>query len=128
VYKPEFDEVLTRHLGRVAAPEELWERIENPGVSARVPTRHARVRAPRALLAVAAAMVIMAVVFHPRRELPSDFRSQAARARIIGARVVEGAVEVEYRLPEHNIMLRVLKAEQAQEALNAACFLCHTGV
>ncbi len=32
VYKPEIDEVLTRHLGRVAAPEELWERIENPQV------------------------------------------------------------------------------------------------
>jgi hypothetical protein len=124
VYKPEIDEVLTRHLGGVAAPEELWERIENP----QVPTRHARVRAPRALLAVAAMVLIMAVVFHPRRELRSDFRLQAARARIVGVRVVAGAVEVEYRLPEHNITLHVSKAGQAQEALNAACFLCHAGV
>jgi hypothetical protein len=68
VYKPEIGEVLTRHLGRVAAPEELWERIENPQVSARVPTRHAKVRAPqiarvRALF-VLATLLAFAVVVH----------------------------------------------------------------
>jgi len=60
VYKPEIDEVLTRHLGRVAAPEELWARIEDSQVLARVPTRHARVRA----LLVLAALFAFAVVFH----------------------------------------------------------------
>jgi hypothetical protein len=103
VYKPDIDEVLTRHMGRVTAPDELWERIENPQVSAGVTTRHARVRA---LLTVAAMVMVMALVFHPRR----------------------GTVEVEYRLPQHNLTLQVSKATQGREALNAACLLCHAGV
>ena len=60
MYKPEIDEVLARHLGRVAAPEELWERIESPPVPAQVPTRHARVRA----LLVLATLLVFAVVVH----------------------------------------------------------------
>ncbi len=70
MYKPEIDEVLARHLGRVAAPEELWERIEDSPVSAGVPTRHARVRAPRALLAVGVMMVIVGIVVHKNSETP----------------------------------------------------------
>jgi len=60
VYKPEIDEVLARHLGRVSAPEELWERIENPPEPARVPTRHRGVRA----LLVLATLFVFAVVVH----------------------------------------------------------------
>lgn len=60
MYKPEIGEVLTRHLGRVAAPEELWERIENPQVLARVPTRHRGVRA----LLVFATLFVLAVMVH----------------------------------------------------------------
>jgi hypothetical protein len=37
------------------------------------------------------------------------------------------SVEVEYRLPQHNITLRVSKATRSAEALNASCQLCHTG-
>jgi hypothetical protein len=77
VYKPEIDEVLARHLGRASVPEELWERIENPQVSAGEPTRHAGVRA---LLAVTVIMVIAMVVFQTRRR----------------------TVEVEYRVPQHS--------------------------
>jgi hypothetical protein len=102
VYKPEIEEVLTRHLGRVHAPEELWERIENPQVSARVPTRHRRVRA---VLAVAAMLVVIAVVFHTRRE----------------------TVEVVYPLPQHKLTLQVSKGGQPADAVNATCLLCHAG-
>ena len=81
MYKPEIDEVLARHLGRVSAPEELWERIENPQVSERVPTRHRGARAPRVhMLLVLATLIIIAVVFQTRRR----------------------TVEVEYRLTQHN--------------------------
>jgi hypothetical protein len=66
VYKPGIDEVLTRHLGRVAAPEELWERIENPQVSARVPTRHRGVRA----LLVFATLFVLAIVVHKNSMTP----------------------------------------------------------
>ena len=102
MYKLEIGEVLTRHLGPVAAPEELWERIENPEVLASVPTRHAR---GRALLALAATVLFAAVMFYPK------------------------SVEVEYRLPQHNLTLRVSKSTAAQpaEALNASCRLCHAG-
>jgi hypothetical protein len=74
VYKPDIDEVLTRHLGRVAAPGELWERIENPQVLARVPTRHAKVRA----LLVLATLLVFAVVFHKYSMTPR--LSKAAQA------------------------------------------------
>ena len=66
VYRPDIDEVLTRHLGPVAAPEELWERIENPQVLARVPTRHAKVRA----LLVLSTLLVFAVVFHKYNMTP----------------------------------------------------------
>ena len=102
MYKPEIDGVLTVHLGRVAAPEELWERIERPEVPARVPTRHARVRA---LLAMAVLMLVATLVVQTRRR----------------------TVEVEYSLPQHNLTLRVSKATRVTEALNAACVLCHAG-
>ena len=78
MYKPEIDEVLARHLGRVSAPEELWERIENP--QARMPAPRTRALRMRALLAVAVMMVIAMVVFQTRRR----------------------TVEVEYRLTQHN--------------------------
>jgi hypothetical protein len=74
VYKPEIGEVLTRHLGRVAAPEGLWERIESPQVSARVPIRQARVRA----LLVLATLLVFAVVFHKYSMTPRV--SKAAQA------------------------------------------------
>ena len=61
MYKPEINDVLARHLGRVSAPKELWERIENPPVPARVPTRHRR--GVRALL-VLATLFVFAVVVH----------------------------------------------------------------
>ena len=81
MYKPEIDEVLTQHLGRVRAPEELWQRIEDSQASPGVPTRHARVRTSRLrALLVLATLVIIAVVFQTRRR----------------------TVEVEYRLPQHN--------------------------
>jgi hypothetical protein len=101
VYKPEIDELLTRNLGRIEAPEELWNRIENPHAPARVPARHARVRT---VLALATAVLITAVAYRPR------------------------TIEVEYRLPQHNLTLKMSKASQPAEALNTACHLCHAGV
>jgi hypothetical protein len=100
VYKPELAEVLRRHLGSVEAPRELWERIETPRVPGRIPTRHAGVRA---LLLVTAAVLVAVVVFHPR------------------------TVEVEYRMPAHDLTLRAPKAQPTAEAVAAACLLCHAG-
>ena len=66
MYKPEIDDVLTRHLGRVAAPEELWERIERPQARLPLPRgmpvpQKARVRT---LVAVAVMMLIVGIVVH----------------------------------------------------------------
>ena len=103
MYKPELEEVLTRHLGGVTAPEELWERIENPPARVPRPSPRTRMSVP---LAIAAMVLIAAAVFHTRTE----------------TRVVE------YRLPAHNLTLRVSKTAQPAEALNTACILCHAGV
>ncbi|HEX4592936.1 MAG TPA: hypothetical protein VH157_01615 [Bryobacteraceae bacterium] len=100
MYKPELEDVLKRHLGRVGAPDELWERIENPQARVTVPKTQTKMYVP---MGVAAMVLLAAVVFHPR------------------------PVEVEYRLPQHNITLRVSKATRTTEALNAACQLCHSG-
>lgn len=73
MYKPEIDEVLKTHLGRVAAPEELCERIEDSQVRARVPIRHARVPAPRArvgALLVLATLLVFALVIHKYNMTP----------------------------------------------------------
>jgi hypothetical protein len=99
VYKPEMDEILTRHLGRVSAPEELWHRIENPQSRRTSAKTQTRMYVP---FAVAAMVLIGAVVYHPR------------------------SAEVEYRLPAHNLTLRVSKP-MSPEALNAACQRCHAG-
>ncbi len=101
--KPELEGVLTTHMGGVAAPQELWERIEDPRARVNRPTPVTRMSVP---LAIAAMVLIAAVLFNPRRE----------------TRVVE------YRLPAHNITLRVSKAAQPAEALSTACLLCHAGV
>ncbi len=101
MYKPEIGEVLTRHLGVVAAPEELWNRIENPQISA-VPARFSRVRGT---LALAALGLVGVVAFNTRR----------------------ATVEVQYSLPQHTLTLQVSKAAQPAEALNAACLRCHAG-
>ena len=77
MHKPDLEDVLTRHLGRVAAPEELWERIESPQVLAKVPTRHAKVRA----LLVLTALIIIGVVFQTRRKtVEVEYRPQHAAA------------------------------------------------
>ena len=104
MYKPEIDEVLTRHLGRVAAPEELWERVENLQVSPGMPTQHRSVRAPRALL-VLAAMIVVAVVFQSRSRTG----------------------EVANPLPQPKLTLQVSKGGQSADAVNATCLLCHAG-
>ena len=62
MYKPEIEQVLTQHLGRVRAPEELWERMET--LQPRVPMpQRARVRA----LIVVAALILIGVVVQTRR-------------------------------------------------------------
>ncbi len=100
MYKSELEDVLSRHLAKVEAPEGLWDRIQ---LQARMPVPQKLTRIP-VLFALAAMVMITVVVFHPR------------------------TVEVEYRLPQHNLTLRLSKSTQASEALSGACLLCHTGV
>lgn len=82
-------------------------RVEAPReLWGRIQDSQTRVPVPR-LFAIAAAAVVMMVAFHPREKR---------------------TVEIQFRLPEHNLTLRVPKNMAAQEALNAACVLCHPGV
>ncbi len=107
-----FEPVLVHQLDRVPAPEELWERVRNPGVRKRKSV-HRSVNAAR----VGACATLLVLLFCVGRtgvrsgdageirafvkakagiDLP--LRAQAAGVQLTGARVAQGSVEVVYRV------------------------------
>jgi hypothetical protein len=114
------------HLERVRAPEELWERIQNPRVE-----RHRPARQPAAGMTVCLtiAVVLLAVWFYPWHkqlrsgdpgEIRAWVRTQAGvdvpllarpsgRIQLTGARVVKNAAEISYRVGDHGGRLVVAK-------------------
>lgn len=162
------ESLLARELRPVAAPAELWGRVEMP----RAP--RSRVAPLRWAWAAAAAVLVAAFAWGLRspRELrssdPAEIRvwaranagidvPLAARtpARLAGARLAGGAVEISYSVDGFDATLRVAKAEprgasghgsfdigartaswvsrglrytlacSSPEALQVACRLCH---
>ena len=77
MYKPEIEDLLTQHLSRVAAPEQLWAKIENPQAPTRMRVRHSRVRA-----LVVAAVLIAVVVFQARRGSEQTITPRASKATL----------------------------------------------
>src|SRR5260370_39130686 len=67
------ESVLTQNLDRVAAPEDLWDRIENRSLTVAVQTErsHIRDRVPVLSWAVVGAILVVVLVwgFRPRRDL-----------------------------------------------------------
>jgi len=126
--------VLERKLDRVAAPEELWDRIDNRSLTVaaqteRLPNRD-RKGAVLAWTLVAATLVIVLVWgLRPRRDLVlrSDSAAQirewvqanagldipllghSAQVRLTGARLVRGDVEIACRVGDHQAKLLVSK-------------------
>lgn len=114
---------LERHLRPVTAPDELWDRVQNP-----------RARRPVIAWKLAfAAMVVMATAWalHPRTasfesDRAGDIRdwvkartgldiplSPAAPLHLCGSRVMgDGTAEIRYRLHDREATLLVAKAER----------------
>lgn len=123
---------LARHLGTVAAPEELWERIQNPPRRVSVPRRSTQARMS-VLVAATAAVVMAAVVFHPRSEFRSDNAAEirawvkaktgldvrlhagpSPSVELMGAKVLKGnAAEITYRMGNHDVTVMVSRAGTA---------------
>jgi len=116
--------VLDRHLGEVAAPDELWDRVRTP------------VSRPRPVLEWKLAFALMAVIasawaLHPRAaSIQSDRASEiqqwmktrcgldvpltpAVQVRLLGARQTgAGTAEIRYRLHDREATVLVSKAGQ----------------
>jgi len=122
--------ILERKLDRVAAPDELWDRIENRSLT--VAARKERPRTVERLawtLVAAMLVVVLAWGFRPRRDLVMRSDSAAAirewvRAnagidipllgnpgpvRLTGARLIRGDVEIVCRVGDHQAKLLVSK-------------------
>ena len=122
------EQVLERHLGRTTAPEELWDRIQDPP--------EPRSWSPRQQLAwaLATALLVLAALwgFNARSER-LEFRSEeamqirewirsatgldvplpaktGASVRLICARVVNGDAEIAYRVGNRDATLLVSRA------------------
>jgi hypothetical protein len=126
MYKEWFEPALAGHLDRVAAPEDLWDRIQNPQPrKARVPASARIVR-----MCACAAMVLLAAWLYPRsREVRSGdaagVRSwvrantgidvpllrQPAGIRVTGARLAKGAVDIAFRVGPSDGHLAVIQGE-----------------
>jgi hypothetical protein len=111
---------LEMHLERVRAPEELWERIQNPRVEQRQSAR--RPAAGMTACLTIAVVVILAVWFYPwHRQLrsadPGEIRAwvranagidvplqaqSVGRLRLTGARMVKSSVEIAYQVGSHD--------------------------
>jgi hypothetical protein len=120
---------LERKLDRVAAPEELWERIDSRSLTVAVQTERPRLQV--LAWASVAAMLVVVLVFglRPRRDLvmQSDSGTQIrewvkanagldipllgrpGKVRLTGARLVRGDVEIACRVGDHQAKLLISK-------------------
>jgi|SRR6266850_6502095 len=117
--------ILERKLDRVAAPEELWDRIDKP-VAGRFPNRDRKGAVLAWTLVAAMLVVVLMWGLRPRRDLV--FRSESAtqirewvkanagfdvpllgsgEVHLAGARWVRGDVEVSCRVGNHQAKLLV---------------------
>jgi hypothetical protein len=107
---------LERHLDRVAAPEELWERVRNPQVVvAKRKGVHRSVNSAR--LGACVTVVLLAILLYPwhrgvrsgdageirawvkdKAGIDVPLREHAAGVRLTGASVRKGSVEIAYRV------------------------------
>jgi hypothetical protein len=119
-----FEPVLAHQLDRVAAPEELWERVRNPGV------RRKKERVPMSVNAAAmsacATVLLLAIwlfVGHSgvksgdpgkirawvkaRAGIDVPLRARPAGIQLIGANFAKGSVEIAYRVGGRDGRLQV---------------------
>jgi hypothetical protein len=109
-----FEPALVQHLDRVSAPEELWERVRNPGVrrkkSVHMSVNAARVGACATVLLLAIWLVVghgglrsgdageIRAFVKDKAGIDVPLRAHAAGVQLTGASVVKGSVEIAYRV------------------------------
>ena len=121
--------VLGRKLDRVAAPEGLWERIDNRSLTVAVQTERPRLQGLAWAFVAAMLVVVLVWGFRPRRDLvmQSDSATQirewvkanagldipllghSGQVRLTGARLMRGDVEIACRVGDHQAKLLVSK-------------------
>jgi hypothetical protein len=145
---------LSRELGVVPAPEELWEKIQHPGPPK--PSVHTSVNAARMSACATVVVLLLSLWLYPwRHELRSGdageirawVRANAgvdvplrsnlpAELQLVGATVVKGRAEIAYRV--HSRECLVANRKQASghrfslsctrpDDLKIGCSLCHIG-
>jgi hypothetical protein len=113
MHKEWFEPVLSQHLDRVVAPDELWDRVQRP---ARRPRGRISVNAAAVAMIALAIAVLVAWVFPSHRNMQSSdavqvrawvranagidvpFVAQPAGVRLIGAGFSKGSVEIAYQV------------------------------
>jgi len=130
--------ILARKLYRVAAPEELWDRIDNRSLTVatrteRLPSRDRKGAVLGWSLVAATLVVVLVWGLRPRRDLVlrSDSAWQirewvqanagldipllghSAQVRLTGARLMRGDVEIACRVGDHQAKLLVSKGNSS---------------
>jgi hypothetical protein len=114
MHKEWFEPVLAHQLDRVAAPEELWERVRNPRVEKRkgvpVSVNAARVGACATVLLLTIWLFVgrtsvrsgdageIRAFVKAKAGIDLPLRTQAVGVQLTGASVQKGSVEVAYRV------------------------------
>ena len=119
-----FEPVLAHQLDRVAAPEELWERVRNPGLRRKKERVHRIVNAARVgAYATVLLLAIWLVVGHSgvksgdpgeirawvkaRAGVDVPLRARPAGVQLVGANFAKGSVEIVYRVGGRDGRLKV---------------------
>jgi hypothetical protein len=125
MHKDWFEPVLAHQLDRVAAPQELWERVRNPGVVAKKRKRvHRSVNAAgMSACATVLLLAIWLVVGHSgvksgdpgeirawvkaQAGVDVPLRARPAGVHLVGANFTKGSVEIAYRVGGRDGRLKV---------------------
>ena len=125
--------VLERELDRVAAPEELWDRIDDRSLTVAVQTERPRLQGLAWAFVAAILVVVLVLGFRPRRDLVMQSESatqirewvkanagldiplfgHSGQVRLTGARLMRGDVEIACRVGDHQAKLLVSKGNSS---------------
>jgi hypothetical protein len=125
--------VLERKLDRVAAPRELWDRIDNRSLTVAVQTERSHIRVFSWVVVAAMLFVVLVWGFRPRRDLVMQSESatqirewvkanagldlpllgHSGQVRLTGARLMRGDVEIACRVADHRAKLLISKGNSS---------------
>jgi len=127
-----FEPVLAHQLDQVAAPEELWERVRNPGVTRKKERVHRIVNAARVGACATILLFVWIYMGHggfqsgdpgeirawvkARAGIDVPLRARPAGVQLVGANFAKGSVEIAYRVGGRDGRLKVDGRHSASSA------------